>query len=119
MSDPSIPRSREDSRRDQGDSFARCVVGGRFPAARAVVGRGLVGDDPPVEAQPGGSSLAQRSALRGALGYHGYYRVGPAKHFRRTGGWVIAFSGDSEAMDKQPHQRQRNGQRQPGTQPGR
>ena len=31
----------------------------------------------------------------------------------------MAFSGDSEAMDKQPGQRQRDGQQQPGPQPGR
>ncbi len=29
------------------------------------------------------------------------------------GGWVMAFSGDSEAMDKQPGQRQRDGQQEP------
>jgi|SoimicmetaTmtLPC_FD_contig_81_246809_length_1766_multi_2_in_0_out_0_4 hypothetical protein len=31
----------------------------------------------------------------------------------------MAFSGDSEAMDKQPGQRQCDGQQQPGPQPGR
>jgi hypothetical protein len=31
----------------------------------------------------------------------------------------MAFSGDSEAMDKQPRQRQNDGQQQPGPQPGR
>jgi hypothetical protein len=31
----------------------------------------------------------------------------------------MAFCGDSEAMDKQPDQRQRDGQQQPGPQPGR
>jgi len=31
----------------------------------------------------------------------------------------MTFSGDSEAMDKQPGQRQRDGQQQPRPQPGR
>jgi hypothetical protein len=31
----------------------------------------------------------------------------------------MAFSGDSKAMDKQPGQRQCDGQQQPGPQPGR
>jgi hypothetical protein len=31
------------------------------------------------------------------------------EQFRRTGGWVMAFSRDSEAMDKQPGQRQCDG----------
>ena len=31
----------------------------------------------------------------------------------------MAFSGDSQAMDKQPGQRQCDGQQQPGPQPGR
>jgi hypothetical protein len=31
----------------------------------------------------------------------------------------MAFGGDSEAMDKQPHQRQRDRQQQPGPKPGR
>jgi hypothetical protein len=31
----------------------------------------------------------------------------------------MALSGDSEAMDKQPGQRQRDGQQQPGPQPGK
>jgi hypothetical protein len=31
----------------------------------------------------------------------------------------MAFRGDSEAMDKQPGQRQRDGQQQPRPQPGR
>jgi hypothetical protein len=31
----------------------------------------------------------------------------------------MAFSGDSEAMDKQPRQRQRDGKQEPRPQPGR
>jgi hypothetical protein len=31
----------------------------------------------------------------------------------------MAFSGDGGAMDKQPGQRQRDGQQPPGPQPGR
>ena len=37
---------------------------------------------------------------------------------RRPGGGVTAFSGNGQAMDKQPGQRQRDGQQQPGPQPG-
>ena len=37
---------------------------------------------------------------------------------RRPGGGVTAFSSNGQAMDKQPGQRQRDGQQQPGPQPG-
>ena len=37
---------------------------------------------------------------------------------RRPGGGVTAFSGNRQAVDKQPGQRQRDGQQQPGPQPG-
>jgi hypothetical protein len=37
---------------------------------------------------------------------------------RRPGGGVTAFSGNGQAVDKQPGQRQRDGQQQPGPQPG-
>ncbi len=55
----------------------------------------------------------------GAPGHRGHCRVGLTEQFRRTGGWGMAFNGDSEAMDKQPRQRQCDGQQQPGPQPGR
>ena len=68
----------------------------------------------------GGSSPVSASGpARGASGHRRHCRVGPAEQFRRTGGRVMAFSGDSEAMDKQPGQRQCDGQQQPGPQPGR
>ena len=37
---------------------------------------------------------------------------------RRPGGGVTAFSSNGQAVDKQPGQRQRDGQQQPGPQPG-
>ena len=63
--------------------------------------------------------MSASGLARGAPGYRGHCRVGPVEQFRLTGGWVMAFSGDSEAMDKQPGQRQCDGQQQPGPQPGR
>jgi hypothetical protein len=39
------------------------------------------------------------------------------EQLRRTGGWVAAVGGVGEAQDKQPGERERNGQQQPGPQP--
>jgi hypothetical protein len=41
------------------------------------------------------------------------------EQFRHPGRWVAEFSGDGEAMGKEPGQRQRGGQQQPRPQPGR
>jgi Transposase DDE domain group 1 len=71
--------------------------------------------------RPGGDSspaLASGPA-RGTPGHRGHCRVSPVEQFRRASGWVMAFSDDGEAMDKQPGQRQCDGQQQPGPQPGR
>jgi hypothetical protein len=67
----------------------------------------------------GPSPISASGPARGAPGHRGHCRVGPAEQFRPTGGRVMAFSGDSEAMDQQPGQRQCDGQQQPGPQPGR
>ena len=71
--------------------------------------------------RPTGGSLPVSASgpARGAPGHRRHCRVGPAEQFRRTSRWVTAFSGDSQAMDKQPGQRQCDGQQQPGPQPGR
>jgi hypothetical protein len=65
------------------------------------------------------SPISASGPARGAPGHRGHCRVGLSEQFRLTGGWVMAFSGDSEAMDKQAGQRQCDGQQQPGPQPGR
>jgi pimeloyl-ACP methyl ester carboxylesterase len=51
-------------------------------------------------------------------GHRGHCRVRLVEEFRRPGGGVTASSGHGQAVDKQPGQRQRDGQQQPGPQPG-
>ena len=79
------------------------------------VKRGVARDDSAIW---GSSTVSAAGPARGAPGHHGHCRVGPAEQFRPAGGRVMAFSGDGEAMDKQPGQRQRDGQQQPDPQPG-
>ena len=68
----------------------------------------------------GGSSPVSASGpARGAPGQRGHCRIGLAEHLHPAGGWVTALSGDSEATDKQPDQRKRDGQQQPRPQPRR
>jgi hypothetical protein len=64
------------------------------------------------------SPVSASGHARGAAGHGGYCRIGPPEQLGRTSGRVMAFSGDSEAMDKQPRQGQRDGQQQPRPQPG-
>ena len=72
-----------------------------------------------IRSSGGPSPVSAPGPARGAPGHRGHCRVGPVEQFRRPGGWVMAFSGDSEAMHKQPGQRQCDGQQQPSPQPGR
>jgi hypothetical protein len=106
--------------------FRGCLLAARRCSQVPQVTRQRSGDGPGQRAvrgtiRPAGdcSPVLASGPARGTPGHRGHCRVSPVQQFRRAGGFVTAFSGDGEAMDKQPGQRQCDGQQQPGPQPGR
>jgi hypothetical protein len=61
------------------------------------------------------SQVSASRPARSSPRHRGHCRVGTVEQPRRTN--VVTVSGNGEAMDQQPRQRQRDGHQQPSTQP--